>query len=207
MPIKDCQTEQQIIQTAMVIFFKEGRFNATLQEIADAAGVSRPLIHYHFRSKDVLIKKVNETANRIYKENLDSILCSDLPFRKKIENFITETFRKFEEFPYLELYFTMEIIQETMNNYKTQELTEEEISPIRTFLEEIKKEMEKGTIITTNPVNYFISLFSLTMYPFLVQPLQLKLLGLDKEGYLKYLSGQKQYFLDMLIPNKNQESN
>ncbi len=46
-------TENLIKETAMRVFFKEGRFTATTQEIADAAGVNRTLLHYYFRSRDI----------------------------------------------------------------------------------------------------------------------------------------------------------
>ncbi|HYD90018.1 MAG TPA: helix-turn-helix domain-containing protein, partial [Flavobacterium sp.] len=47
-------TERLIKETAKRVFFGEGRFNATTQEIADAAGVNRTLINYYFRSRDKL---------------------------------------------------------------------------------------------------------------------------------------------------------
>ena len=40
---KDEATEELIKNTAKRLFFGEGKFNATTQEIADAAGVNRTL--------------------------------------------------------------------------------------------------------------------------------------------------------------------
>jgi len=48
MPVIDCQTEKLILDTAMRVFFAEGRINATTQDIADTAGVNRTLINYYF---------------------------------------------------------------------------------------------------------------------------------------------------------------
>ena len=49
---KDEATEELIKNTAKRLFFGEGKFNATTQEIADAAGVNRTLLNYYFRSRD-----------------------------------------------------------------------------------------------------------------------------------------------------------
>ncbi len=48
---EDLDTEQLIIDTALKVFFTEGRFKATTQEIADAAGVNRTLINYYQMNK------------------------------------------------------------------------------------------------------------------------------------------------------------
>jgi len=42
---KDIETEELIKKTAKRLFFGEGKFNATTQEIADTAGVNRTLIN------------------------------------------------------------------------------------------------------------------------------------------------------------------
>jgi len=72
----DQDTEKLIMETAKNIFFGEGRFNATTQEIADAAGVNRTLINYYFRSRDKPYLKMRRKRSR----NLQSKLFS-LTFR------------------------------------------------------------------------------------------------------------------------------
>ena len=59
---KDDATEELIKNTAKRLFFGEGKFNATTQEIADAAGVNRTLINYYFRSRDKLFDLVFSDA-------------------------------------------------------------------------------------------------------------------------------------------------
>ena len=48
-------TEELIKETAKRMFFGEGRFHATTQEIADEAKVNRTMINYYFRSRNNLI--------------------------------------------------------------------------------------------------------------------------------------------------------
>jgi len=58
-------TQELIKETAKNLFFVEGKFNATTQEIADAAGVNRTLINYYFRSRDNLMKIVLDEAKNL----------------------------------------------------------------------------------------------------------------------------------------------
>ena len=71
MSTKDSATEDLIKETAKRIFFAEGRFNATTQEIADAAGVNRTLVHYYFRSRDLLFEKVWMEGQTEFKDKLN----------------------------------------------------------------------------------------------------------------------------------------
>ena len=88
MAIRDTGTEQLIKDTAKRIFFSEGKFNATTQDIADAAGVARTVINYYFRSKDALFEQVFKEAMDDMKLRLEEVLLSKLSFKKKIIRFI-----------------------------------------------------------------------------------------------------------------------
>jgi len=51
-------TEQKILDAAITIFVRYGFYGITLQQIAKKAGVNKSAIHYYFRSKEKLYKKV-----------------------------------------------------------------------------------------------------------------------------------------------------
>ena len=49
----------------VILFFQKGLLNATTQQIADEAGVNRALIHYYFRSRDLMLDLLlEETLQR-----------------------------------------------------------------------------------------------------------------------------------------------
>jgi AcrR family transcriptional regulator len=62
MPVVDAHTEELIKETAMRIFFVEGRLHATTQVIAKEAGVNRGLIYYYFKGRDELFEVVFKEA-------------------------------------------------------------------------------------------------------------------------------------------------
>lgn len=51
-------TEQKILDAAITIFIRYGFHGTTLQQIAKKASVNKSAIHYYFRSKEKLYKKV-----------------------------------------------------------------------------------------------------------------------------------------------------
>jgi TetR/AcrR family transcriptional regulator len=54
------ETETRLFEAALVAFARKGKDGARMQEIADAAGVNKALLHYYFRSKDALYGHVFE---------------------------------------------------------------------------------------------------------------------------------------------------
>lgn len=63
------QTRQALLDAALTVFSKQGYQAARLQEIAEAAGVTRGAIYHHFGSKSqlfiTLIKEASEQMNAV----------------------------------------------------------------------------------------------------------------------------------------------
>jgi AcrR family transcriptional regulator len=203
LPIKDCHTEKLIIDTAMRVFFTEGRVYATTQDIADAAGVNRTLINYYFRSKKALFTTVIKIARKKFKGNADSILSSDLPFREKTEKFIDDFMSNLINYPYLESFITVDIIQHRLKKNTYPGFSEKSPAPIRQYLKEIEHEMEAGRILKSTPIHFMMNLFSMMIYPLIMKPIQMNLLGLSEEEYNIVLSQRKQVILQTIFPKKN----
>lgn len=64
-------TRSAALDTAQHLFAEKGFAGTTMREIASCSGVSQPLIHYHFGSKDGLYSAVKE---RLMQEGLRSFL-------------------------------------------------------------------------------------------------------------------------------------
>ena len=61
----EIETRDQILQAAVQIFCDQGLDGARMQQIADAAGVNKAMLHYYFRSKAGLFKEcVRELLTR-----------------------------------------------------------------------------------------------------------------------------------------------
>lgn len=197
--LKDIETEELIKKTAKRMFFKEGRFRATTQEIADEAGVNRTLINYYFRSRDKLLELVFEDAMKREDDLRQKLMLSDLPFKEKIEKHIELSLQQAKEYPYLETYIVSRINDEgSCETDKT--LEEQKVFKIQ-FFKEYKKEVMKGTIEDIPPIQFLLNLASLINFPIAIRPLLQAKLNLADEEFDQIISDRKEIIMKMLFKN------
>lgn len=199
MPIKDCKTEQLIKETAKRIFLTEGKMVATTQDIADAAGVNRTLLHYYFRSRDVLFNIVFKEALTELRERIHEVLGSQLVFKQKVENIVNVFYDELARSPYLETFIALQLNHEPEKYEELFTVLHGGKERITNFLQEIQQEMDNGRIVHMEPLNFFINLFALMAYPFVARPIYLKMFGLTDANYNQLLSERKKSIVSMLF--------
>jgi TetR/AcrR family transcriptional regulator len=190
----DQDTEKLIKDTAMRIFFGEGRFNATTQEIADAAGVNRTLINYYFRSRDKLFEQVFEEAHRQEHELTEQIVFSDLPFKEKISRHLDSFFEQAKKYPYLEIYMVTQVNQGC--NFKDHDQMGD---LLKKFYKEIGEEMEKGNIEKMRPEQFALNFISLMSFPTSMRPILQETMGFTKEEFDILLEERKDIIMKTLF--------
>nr|MBC7613819.1 TetR/AcrR family transcriptional regulator [Pseudopedobacter sp.] len=178
--------EEHIKTTAKDIFFFKGNLRATTQEIADEAGVNRSLINYYFRSRDQLFELVYNEAVETMRNQLDNVIYSKVPFMDKLKSLIEVYMNEILKYPYKESFLITEICSKNIL------LKEKKKShALITFVEEVKVEMEKGTLKKSDPIHFVMNLFSLMAYPIIMAPLYSKLFDLNKQTYADLLKERK----------------
>lgn len=194
----DVPTEEIIKATARRIFFVEGNITATTQEIADAAGISRPLLHYYFRSRDILFNQVFTEAISQFGKKLDDILASDREFREKLEVFIDTFIEHMRETPFMEVFLIKEI---NCNRTNSSILANHSgVKPgFQIFMKQVQDEINKGTIKGIDPLDFTINLFSLIAYPVLLKPLYMLSFGLSEENIDRVITNRKQMILNLVF--------
>jgi TetR/AcrR family transcriptional regulator len=200
MPVIDCQTEKLILDTAMRVFFAEGRINATTQDIADTAGVNRTLINYYFRSKKALIATAVKKTQKEFMRNSDLILSSTLPLRVKTEKFIDDFLRNQYKYPFLESFIMIEFTNQRLKKNGSTEFSKKQPAPVKQYIAEIKNEMNEGSIPKYNPSHFLINMFSLMIYPVIMKPLQMSVCNLNEIEYQEILNERKHIILNILFP-------
>ncbi|MBN8860283.1 MAG: TetR/AcrR family transcriptional regulator [Sphingobacteriales bacterium] len=199
MAIKDSHTEQQIKEAAKRLFFKEGRFKATTQEIADAAGVNRTLVNYYFRSRDVLFDEVLKDAREAMTNRLKtSVGQEDIPFRVRIESFIDVVMEHSLTYPYMDIYIVSRM-NDDFNHESDIIANIKKNEDLKMFLKMIEGEMNKGNIEKMEPVQFLLSLMSLLIYPVIIQPLFKKVLQVTDRQYQHLLKERKEIILKTLL--------
>lgn len=191
----DRGTEELIKSTAKRVFFVDGRLNATTQEIADAAGVTRTLLHYYFRSRDVLFQQVFSEAQQELAAKIDEGLGANLPVQKKIEHFIDVFFEHIIELPFMSVFMVQEINTNGLGKVFHPAVKHDVID---NFLKEVTKEMNKGKLLKMHPMNFMLNLLALITYPVMMKPLHLQVFSLTETEFNKLLKERKAMILRMI---------
>jgi TetR/AcrR family transcriptional regulator len=192
---KDTKMEEQIIETAVRLFFTEGKLHATMQDIADELKVSRPVVNYYFRTKDQLIEKFYKETVDCTVKRLNFVIEPGADFYNGISNYIEDTLSHRENHPYLDTFMVIEMncrpLTADLSNYKVEKFS--------VFLDIVKEQMQKGTILKTDPVNFLFDLFSLITYPLVIGPLYKNVLSIGDTQYKNILSERKEVILKRLF--------
>lgn len=195
---KEDATYELIINTAKQLFFKEGKFNATTQEIADAAGVNRTLINYYFRSRNTLFELILKEAKEEEIKKQEIIVLSDLPVREKLELFMDHFFEMAKEYPYMEIYIVTQMNQTGMLSFKDNDHIKRMLDK---FYVALQVEMASGNIEKMDPIQFILNFISMLSFPVCMRPLIQESMELSNEEYEKILSDRKQVILKSIFKN------
>lgn len=192
---KKDHTQELIKETTKNLFFVQGRFAATTQEIAYEAGVNRTLINYYFRSRDNLVQIVFDEAHRVEKEKSEVIMRSDLNFKEKISKFIEESLQTSLKYPYLETYIVSQI---NKGSCQKKDIQSEDL---QNLYKDIEVEMDLGNIEKIEPVQFLFNMISLLVFPSAARPLIKDNMMISDEEFDRLISERKDIILNMLFKN------
>ena len=190
------QTEELIKETAKKLFFVDGKFGATTQEIADEAGVNRTLINYYFRSRDNLVEIIFKEAKEVELKKSQIIENENLNVKEKIEKFIEKSLETGLKYPYLETYIVSQ-----MNKGECPRHDEIDKEHMEKLFKDLEMEMEKGNITKMPPVQFALNLVSLLVFPIAMRPLLCENLGIAEKDYDKILTDRKEIIMKLLFKN------
>ena len=90
-------SKEKIIEAAIEVFFDKGFDAASMREIAEKAGLTKPMIYYHFKNKEALYVALLEENLELFCQGLESLLTKDSDPRmtfSAIIDFFEQTFAK-----------------------------------------------------------------------------------------------------------------
>lgn len=80
---KSEESRRQVLDAAISVLAKKGIANASVQDIADAAGLSKGAVHYHFESKDELLERVLDRCCEVVEARIRKVFEQDgLPIER-----------------------------------------------------------------------------------------------------------------------------
>jgi TetR/AcrR family transcriptional regulator len=187
--IKTENTETEILIAAKEIFHQKGMAGARMQEIADKAQINKALLHYYFRSKQLLFEAVFKSAFSLLAPQLQKVLNDDSDLFEKIKNF-TENYISFViKHPYIPNF----VIQELNTNpeFVNKLKSETNFPSIDKFKLQVNDAIKLGVIRPIEAEQLFINIIALNIFPFIGEPLLMALVNVDKESYDRLLENRK----------------
>ncbi|MBX3070550.1 MAG: TetR/AcrR family transcriptional regulator [Thermomicrobiales bacterium] len=74
----------RILQEARTLFLERGFAETSMQEIADASGLTKAALYYHFRDKGELFSTMAFLEMDRIRQGLESLLTADEPLRERL---------------------------------------------------------------------------------------------------------------------------
>jgi AcrR family transcriptional regulator len=179
---KDDNAEQRILAAAKKIFTREGMAGARMQDIADEAGINKALLHYYFRDKDKLFEMIFQEEAQKFFPKIAMIFQSDTPLFEKIENFVNEYIDEMLANPYLP-WFVMNEINRDPDQFLNKMLQNTHFPQPVKFIEQIEREIKKGTIKKVSPIHLLLNLLSMTIFPFIAKPMIIRNVRMNESQF------------------------
>lgn len=194
---KDKNTEELILNAAKNIFQSKGMAAARMQEIANKAGINKAMLHYYYRSKQLLFEAVFNNAFSLLAPQLNTILNDDSSIEEKIKNFSANYISFIIKHPYLPNF----IVQELNRNqdFILKLKASNSFPNIEKFKTQVALEVEKGLIKPISAEQLFINVMALNIFPFVGKPLLMTFTNTDDEAYKQLMEARKTEVANFII--------
>ncbi len=185
----DLNTEIKIKEAAKIVFIRKGMVGARMQEIADEAGINKALLHYYYRNKDKLFQTVFEEVLDGFAPRILEILGSDEPLSEKVKQFVNHYIDAITANPLLPVFVFNE-----MRNHPQQLIKKvgfDRSDSIKILDRQLKQEANKGNILLISAPQFMANLISMTVFPFLAQPMIMGIFGMKQNDFDKFIKQRK----------------
>ncbi len=194
---KNESTEERILEAARQVFQTKGLQGARMQEIADKAGINKAMLHYYYRSKELLFEAVFEEAtNRIFPKIVE-LLNTEYQLFEKIEYFVEYYLTFLLENKYMPAFVLNELNQNPERLVKL--MSKRGIFKQDKFIKQINNAIKDKIIIPIDPRQLILNIISLCIFPFIGRPIIMALNNFDEESFYKFIEQRKKVIPKFII--------
>jgi TetR/AcrR family transcriptional regulator len=179
-------TEEKILNAAEQVFMKQGYDGSRMQAIADLAGINKAMLHYYFRSKDQLFERIFKEKFSSFFPTIEELLEVEMSFTEKICLFAEKYIDFLIKNPYLP-HFVLNSLHKNPEFAKNLPLQLPKILLV-SYLEDA----EKGKCRMMNPVQLFMSVLGICVFPFLARPMFKSFLGAEDDEFMELMQQRKE---------------
>lgn len=190
-------TEKQILNAAKNIFQTKGMNGARMQEIADEAGINKAMLHYYYRSKQLLFEAVFKNAFSLLAPQLNTILNDDSTIKEKVIKFTHNYISFISKHPYLPNFVIQELNRNPDFIEKIQQTSA--FPSLDKFNAQVEKEVKAGILKPIDGKQLFVHIISLNIFPFVAKPLIKGFLELSDTDFKKMMEQRKTEVSEFII--------
>ena len=192
-------SEKKILRAAHKVFRERGMDGARMQDISDEAGINKALLHYYFRSKELLFEKVfKENADSFFSD-VNAVLTSDKDLFVKIR-LLCETYMDMcQENPHLPVFIITEINKHG-NSFINRIFPGGVGKPdFVSFKAQIDKEVKSGKIKPVHPAFLIMNILSLCLFPAMARPMMQFTMDINNTEFRQIMEDRRKRIPDMII--------
>lgn len=170
-------TETKILAAAEEVFLKSGYDGSRMQEIADLAGINKAMLHYYFRSKDLLFERIFEQKFSQFFPKIQELTTMPISFTEKVCIYVELHINLLRQNPYLPL-FIINTIHKNNNFVKKM--------PLLLFSEFAKSyytDLAANKVKELNPLQFLMSVMSMCVFPFLSKPILCSSINISDQDF------------------------
>ena len=183
-------TEQIILNKAKEVFMQKGFAGARMQEIADAAGINKAMLHYYFRSKEQLFKVIVEDIMQGFLPQLGDALAGEGSVIEKLEKVIRLYISIISENPFVPMFVLHELSQNRTSFITTMKKRAARFPDFPAFFMQIIEEQAEGKIKPVPPAHLIMNVMGMVIFPFIAKPVVINLVGVP-EGQFDVMMHQR----------------
>ncbi len=186
---KDTTTENIILEAAKTVFQNKGMDGARMQEIADTANINKSMLHYYYRSKQLLFEAVFKSAFALLSPQLNAVLNDNSSIEEKVKSFTANYITFIIKHPYLPTF----IIQELNRNpdFILKMKDKQGFPNLEKFKKQVNLEIKEGKINPIAAEQLFINILALNIFPFIASPLIKGFVNIEEDAFQQLLENRK----------------
>ncbi len=191
-------TEQEILEIARKHFVSKGFAAARMQEIADEAGINKAMLHYYFRSKDKLYHEIIKGTLNFMIPRLVKAVEYEGNFWDKVERLINTYIDTLSEHPDIPFFIMSELSQKRERFIEELKKKSSHFPSAQKFMLEMTSEMAQGNIKEFPPIQLFLNIIGMTIFPFMTKPIFQTLFEVSEKDFDQLMKQRKKVILDFV---------
>ncbi|HNV95329.1 MAG TPA: helix-turn-helix domain-containing protein [Bacteroidales bacterium] len=191
------ETEIKILDAAKKIFIEKGFDGASMQDIANEAGINKALLHYYFRKKEFLFQAIFKQALFDFIPNIMISMTSNEPFLVKLKVFIENYIEMLTKHPHIPIFILHELSRRPENLVSI--IKSMGVNP-QIILSIFEKEIKEAGGEYYPPEHLIINTLAMCIFPFAAKPIISSFIfNQNEEEFQKFISERKQLVYDFII--------